>query len=101
PYSWLDAAVTSVFIPLFFPDLPKILAIKLLSGVHMFLVLGIGIGTIVNFLRRRLDAIRRTAQELSDQFAEQTVREQYVILEQKVSTAESRGSANANTEKNR
>jgi len=84
-YSWPDAFVTSVFIPFFFPDLPKILAVKLLSGIHCLLVLGVGIGTIVNFLRRRLDAIGRAARDLSDRFAEQNIRDKYTILEEKFS----------------
>lgn len=84
-YSWPDALVTSMFIPLFFADLPKILAVKLLSGLHCLLVLGVGIGTVVNFLRRKLDDIRRTATDLSDRFADQTIQEKYVILEEKFS----------------
>ena len=34
-YSWPDALVTSLFIPFFFPDLPKLLAVKLLSGIQI------------------------------------------------------------------
>jgi hypothetical protein len=86
-YSWLDAFVTSLFIPLFFPDLPKLLAIKLLSGVQCLLVLGVGVGTIVNFLGRKLDAIRTAATEISDRFAEQSIHEKYIILGERFSTA--------------
>jgi hypothetical protein len=93
-YSWPDALVTSVFIPFFFSDLPRILAIKLLSGLHCLLVLGVGVGTIVNFLRRRLDAIRTAAANLSDRFADQAIQEKYVILEEKfLATATSASSA--------
>ncbi len=82
-YSWPDALVTSLFIPFFFSDLPKILAIKLLSGIQCLLVLGAGIGTIVNFLRRRLDAVQKAATDLRARFAEESVREKYTILEEK------------------
>jgi hypothetical protein len=85
-YSWPDALVTSVFISFFFRDLPKLLAIKLLSGVHVLLVLGVGIGTIVNFLGRKLEAIRKAATEMSDRFADQSIHEKYTILEEKFST---------------
>ena len=96
PYSWPDALVTSVFIPFFLSDFPKILAIKLLSGLHCLLVLGVGIGTIINFLRRRLDAIRTAATDLSDRFADQTIHEKYIILEEKFSaTATSTNGAEA------
>lgn len=82
-----------MFIPFFFPDLPKILAIKLLIGSHWVIVLGVGIGTIVNFLRRRLDDIRTAATDLSDRFADQSVREKYIILEQKFGNAATSGPA--------
>jgi hypothetical protein len=85
-YSWPEALVNSLFIPFFFSDLPKILAVKILSGVHVSLVLGAGIGTIVNFLGRKLEAIRRAASDVSDRFADQSVHEKLVILEEKFST---------------
>jgi hypothetical protein len=86
PYSWPDALVTSVFIPLFVSELPKILAAKLLGGIHCLLVVTVGIGTIANFLRRKLDAIRRAATDLSDRFTDQSIQEKYIILEEKFST---------------
>jgi hypothetical protein len=49
------------------------------------LVLGVGIGTIVNFLRRSLDAIGKAARDLSERFADQNLREKYTILEEKFS----------------
>lgn len=87
PYSWFDALVNSLFIPFFFSDLPKILAVKILSGVHVALVLGVGIGTIVNFLGRKLEAIRKAASDVSDRFADQSIHEKLIILEEKCSPA--------------
>jgi len=84
-YSWPDALVTSIFFPFFFRDLPKILWIKVLSGIHALLLLGVGVGTIVNFLRRKLDDIRRAATEVSDRFADQIIHEKYLILQEKFS----------------
>jgi hypothetical protein len=86
-YSWPDAFVNSLFIPFFFSDLPKILAIKILSGVHCALVLGVGIGTIVNFLGRRLEAIRRAASDISERFADPNVYEKVLILQEKFAPA--------------
>ncbi len=86
-YSWPDALLTSVFLPFFRSDLPKILAVKLLGGIQCLLVVMVGIGTIVNFLRRKLEAIRIAATELSDRFADQGIREKYVILEERFSPA--------------
>jgi hypothetical protein len=83
-YFWLDALVSSVFIPFFVSDLPKLLAMRVVGGIHCVLVLTLGIGTVVNFLRRKLDALRKAASELSDRLAEQSLQEKYLILEQKV-----------------
>ena len=85
-YSWPDAFLTSIFFPFFFRDLPRILAVKLLSGIHCLLLLGVGIGTIVNFLRRKLDDIRKAATDVSDRFADQRIHEKYVILAEKFPT---------------
>jgi len=82
PYSWPDAFVTSIFFPFFFLDLPRTLGIKLLSGIHCVLLLGISIGTVVSFFTRKLDDIRRAATEVSDRFAEQTIQEKYTILQE-------------------
>jgi hypothetical protein len=73
--------------PFFVSELPKIFALKLLGGIHCVLVVTVGIGTVVNFLRRKLDAIRRAATDYSDRFADQANLEKYLILEQKFSTA--------------
>jgi hypothetical protein len=86
PYSWLDALVASVFIPFFISDLPKVLLVKALGGLHCSLVLAVGIGTIVNFLRRHLEALRTAATALSDRFADESIYEKYEILEEKFSS---------------
>jgi hypothetical protein len=86
PFSWPEALVSSLFIPFFVSDLPKILGVKFLGGIHCTFVLVVGVGTIVNFLRRKLDAVRKAASELSDRFTtDQTIHQKLIILEQKVS----------------
>ena len=86
-YSWPDALVASLFIPFFVTELPKLFAERLLGGIHCTLVVAVGVGTIMNFLRRRLNAIRGAACELSDQFADARIHEKYLLLEQKFSAA--------------
>ena len=88
-YSWPDALISSVFIPFFISELPKILAVKLLGGIHCVLVLAVGIGTVINFLRRKLDAIRKAATDYSNRLADDSIQEKYSILEQKFSTTNS------------
>jgi len=99
PFSWPDALVASVFIPFFVSELPKIIGVKLLGGIHCVLVVAVGVGTIANFLRRKLDAIRRAARDYSDRFADQTIREKYIILEQKFSTTTNTAPPTDNFEK--
>ncbi len=84
-YSWPDALLTSVFIPFFISDLPKVFAERFLGGIQCLLVVVVGVGTIVNFLRRKLDTVRRAATTLSDRFYDQNVREKYVVLEARFS----------------
>ena len=83
-YSWSDALVSSVFIPFLVTELPKLVVLRLVGGIQCVLVLTVGISTIVNFLQRKLDAVRRAASELSDRLSEQSLQEKYLILEQKV-----------------
>lgn len=96
-YPWPDALVSSLFIPFFISDLPKILWVKFLGGLHCTIVLVVGVGTIVNFLRRKLDAVRRAASELNDRFNDQAIHEKLVILEQKVSATAPAPPATSNT----
>ncbi|HEY6253819.1 MAG TPA: hypothetical protein VI685_28005, partial [Candidatus Angelobacter sp.] len=86
-YSWPDSFVNSIFFPFFFRDLPRVLGVKLLSGIHCVLLLGVGIGTILNFLRRKLDDIRRAAMDVSNRFTEESIHEKYIILQELFSTS--------------
>lgn len=83
-YPWPNSLVASLFIPFFVSELPQVLAAKLLGGIHCTLVIAVGIGTVFNYLQRKLEAVRIAASQLSDRFAEETIREKYLMLEQKV-----------------
>jgi hypothetical protein len=93
PCSWPDVFVTSIFFPFFFRDLPRALGVRVLSGLHCVLLVGVGIGTIMNFLRRKLDDIRTAAMEASNRFTEQPVHEKYIILEEMFRTSAAPASA--------
>jgi hypothetical protein len=82
-YSWPEAFVTSLFIPFFTGDLPNIIWAKLLGGVHCVLILTLGAGTVFTYIHRRLDSIRTEVAALSGRLAAQSVRERYLILEEK------------------
>jgi len=84
-YSWPEALVNSVFIPFFATDLPKILAIRVLGGIQCTLVVLVGIGTIRNFLQRKLNAVCAASAELSNRLREREIQEKYLILEEKFS----------------
>jgi hypothetical protein len=85
-YSWLDAMVTSLFIPFFVSELPKMLALKLLGGIQCVLVLAVGIGTLVNFIQRRLQSIHNAAVNISRRLSDQDIRDKFLILEAKLAT---------------
>jgi tetratricopeptide (TPR) repeat protein len=86
-YSWPEALTTSMFLPFFASDLPKVFAIRLLGGIQGSLIVAIGVGTAMNFLRRKLDSVRRAATAFSDRLDDQVARGKYLILETKPSSA--------------
>jgi hypothetical protein len=73
-----------LFIPFFVSDLPKIIALKFVGGLHCLLVVAIGIGTLVNFIQRQVRSIHKTALEISDRLADQKIREKFLVLEAKL-----------------
>jgi hypothetical protein len=85
-YSWPDAAVTSFFILFFSSELPKLLSLRIVAGLQCVLVLAVGIGTLVNFIQRRLRSIHVAAISISDRLSEQAIREKFIILEGKLAT---------------
>lgn len=60
-YYGIARLVDSVFSPLAYSNLPRVLWIRILCGIQAMLVLTVGIGTIVKFLTRRLDKVRKAA----------------------------------------
>jgi len=85
-YSWPDALVTSLFIPFFVAELPSVLVLRALGGLHCALVVGVGIGTFVNYVQRRLRSIHAAAMTISERLADQNIREKFLILEAKLAT---------------
>jgi len=84
-FPWPEALTTSMFLPFFATDLPKIFSIRLLGGIQGTLIVVIGVGTVMNFLRRKLDSVRRAATAFSDRLDDQPARDKYLILEAKYS----------------
>jgi len=82
-YAWRDAFLASLFIPFFITELPKLFWARLLGGAHCLLVVTISVGTIVNFLRNKLEALRVAAAGYSQRFADDNVQAKYIILEQR------------------
>jgi hypothetical protein len=82
---WPNALVISIFIPFYVADLPKLLPLRILGGLQCTLVVFVGVGTILNFLRRRLEEIRTSASDIGRKFADDDIREKYRLLEAKCS----------------
>ena len=72
--------VISLFHPLFATDLPNLLAVRALEGVHAALVLSLGFGTLYNYLNRKLGALQRTAALLTVRFEDKATRDKLRIL---------------------
>ncbi len=96
--AWPDALVTSIFIPAYVTDLPHVFALRLAGGLHFALVFLVGIGTVMNFFRKRLEEIRISAMKISDRFSEQNIQEKYLILEAKYAQATTSTSAQSPNE---
>jgi hypothetical protein len=86
-YPWPEAAVTSLFIPVYINDLPKTLGMRAVGGIHWALIACIGVGMFLNYFRRRLGAFRSGAIIVSERLADQSVREKMLILENKFGKA--------------
>lgn len=79
-YSWTDALVASLFIPLFATELPKTIPLRLLGGIQFTLAVVIGVGTFFSFLQRRLFMVRTAATVVNDKLTEDAFQEKFKIL---------------------
>jgi hypothetical protein len=96
-YSWGDALVASLFIPFFVTELPKTIVFRVLGGLHCFLVLTIGVGTLINFIHGRLVAIQAAALVINDRLTDQNIQEKFLILEAKFKASPSGAPSTPNT----
>jgi hypothetical protein len=94
PYSWPESLVTSLFIPFLITDFPRVVALKLLGGLHCALILSVGIGTVINYFRTKLAPIRAVVNVLGVRLSDESVREKRSILEKKLANAGGAGGAN-------
>ena len=81
---WSEAAVNSVFIPLYVRELPKTFFMRFAGGAQWTLIVVVGFGTFWNYFHRRLEAVHTGALEISDVLADEGVRARYKLLESKV-----------------
>jgi hypothetical protein len=81
--TWPDSFVTSLFIPFAFGDLPRNVWLKLVGGIHCTTILAVGTGTIINYVTRKAEELRKVAIGLNERFADEEVRARLLILEEK------------------
>lgn len=81
---WSEAAVNSVFIPVYVTELPKTFFMRFAGGAQWTLIVVVGFGTFWNYFHRRLEAVHTGALEISDVLADEGVRARYKLLESKV-----------------
>ncbi len=88
--SWSEYFVTALFIPFFATDLPRNMFIRLLAGSHCVLVLVLGIGGVVTYMRRRIKSITRMATVITVKMSDEKVREKKLILQEKFSSTDTK-----------
>jgi len=86
-FPWPEALTVSMFLPFFATDLPRVFSVRVLGGIQGTLIVVVGIGTVMNFLRRKLESVRRAATAFSDRLDDQATRDKCLILEAKFSPA--------------
>jgi|HubBroStandDraft_6_1064221.scaffolds.fasta_scaffold02933_8 hypothetical protein len=80
---WRDFAVISLFIPISYTNLPKTVAIGLIGGIHSIWTLVLGAGTIVAYLRRKMDSVYDTTVSLATQLQHKELQEKLVAMNEK------------------
>jgi len=76
--------VDSLFLPLFATELPRLLVVRITEGFQGLLEFVLGVGTVLNYLNRRLSALHVTAVRLNRRFEDQATSERLVALEERV-----------------
>ena len=84
---WSEAAVDSIFIPVYVTELPKTFFMRFAGGVQWSLIVILGLGTFWNYFHKRLEAVHASAIEIGGLLTDETVRERYKLLESKVKPA--------------
>lgn len=74
PYSWGEALVTALFIPVAYTDLPRNLWMKLLGGFHWVFVVVLGLTTILGYVQRKVDSLQSVAQSLRERMDIEEIR---------------------------
>lgn len=87
PYSWTAAAVTSVFIPFAYGDLPHNVWLKLVGGVHAAVIILLGAGTVFGYLQRKLNSLHSAAESLATRLDQEEVRGKLALMKSTFETA--------------
>jgi hypothetical protein len=78
-YPWPEAAITSLFIPAYIGELPKPLSMRAVGGLQWTLIVCVGVGTFLNYLHRRIEAVHSGAIVVSERLADKSVRDKLAI----------------------
>ncbi len=82
--SWPQAFVSALFIPIYATNLPETFWIRVLAGIQFTSVVAIGIGTVLNYLRKRVGLLTESAQAMLSRLSEENTQQKYIVLQQKV-----------------
>ena len=80
PFAWGDALITSVFIPIAYPDLPHTKLLKLAGGIQWACVFALGASTVVSVFREKLEPIYAVANMITRKMEEEEVKTTLTVI---------------------
>jgi hypothetical protein len=83
-WNWADALITSVFIPIAYPDLPHTKLLRLAGGIQWFCAAALGISTVIGFFRQQLEAFHSIAENIGRRFEQDEVKSTIIVVNQKL-----------------
>ncbi len=80
PFAWGDALITSVFIPIAYPDLPHTRLLKLAGGIQWACVFVLGASTVVSVFREKLGPLYEVLNTITRKMEEDEVKTTLIVI---------------------
>jgi hypothetical protein len=79
-FDWADPLITSVFIPIAYPDLPHTKLLKLAGGIQWACVFALGASTVVSVFREKLEPLYAVVTTITRRMEEEEVKSTLIVL---------------------